>query len=82
MPSGSMTDEPTGILGWQVTVQDWRGYPVGSRRKQPKVSTKWFPSRSEALIEKARLRELNPSTDFLVCITPAPGTRTKRKVRR
>jgi hypothetical protein len=65
-----MTVEPQ-TIGWTVTAQDWRGRLPGSRAKLPSVVKTWFATKAEAEQHKAHQRELNPSPEFLLCVSPA-----------
>jgi hypothetical protein len=58
-------------VGWVVSCQDFRGRLPGSRAKAPPVTRAWFATLQQAEQHKLRQRELNQSSDYLICITPA-----------
>lgn len=77
---GSASAEQASVIGWVVSWMDWTHYQIGSGQKKPPVGKKWFSDRDAAQRHKVSLRELNPSPDFLISLTPAPAPK-KGKVK-
>jgi hypothetical protein len=61
--------------GYYVFLQDWRTHRFGTA--EPACVRTWFPTYQEAVSEKARLRQLNPSPECLLCVGTKEPPRAK-----
>jgi hypothetical protein len=72
-----MTLEP---FGWIVSLQSWTGYRRGCGLPPPPITTERFVDRAEAEARKEALRRRHPDVNaVLICVTPTPQRRSKRR---
>jgi hypothetical protein len=68
-----MTLEP---FGWIVSMQNWTGYRPGCGLPPPQR----FVDRAKADVRKQALRRWHPAVNaVLICVTPTPQRRSKRR---